>query len=95
MEKENEKEKVKELSPKIKKVVDLLKLESEYINAYDMFDKYKNELEKVSILSVKSLSGTLSSVSIKDLLIKTPIQYFNKTTNKSSLIQHYKLKENN
>ena len=95
MEKENEKEKVKELSPKMKKVIDLLKLESDYINAYIMFDKYKNELEKVGILNVKSLSGTLSSVSIKDLLIKTPIQYFNKTTNKSSLIQHYKLKENN
>ena len=95
MEKENEKEKVKELSPKIKKVVDLLKLESEYINAYDMFDKYKNELEKVSILSVKSLSGTLSSVSIKDLINKIPKEYFNKTTNKTSLIQHYKLKENN
>ena len=95
MEKENEKEKVKELSPKIKKVVDLLKLENEYINAYDMFDKYKNELEKVSILSVKSLSGTLSSVSIKDLINKIPKEYFNKTTNKTSLIQHYKLKENN
>lgn len=95
MEKENEKEKVKELSPKIKKVVDLLKLESEYINAYDMFDKYKNELEKVSILSVKSLSGSLSSVSIKDLINKVPKEYFNKTTNKTSLIQHYKLKENN
>ena len=95
MEKENKKEKVKELSPKMKKVIDLLKLESDYINAYIMFDKYKNELEKVGILNVKSLSGTLSSVSIKDLLIKTPIQYFNKTTNKSSLIQHYKLKENN
>lgn len=92
---EKEKEKVKELSPKIKKVVDLLRLESEYINAYDMFDKYKNELEKVSILSVKSLSGTLSSVSIKDLINKIPKEYFNKTTNKTSLIQHYKLKENN
>ena len=92
---EKEKEKVKELSPKIKKVVDLLKLESEYINAYDMFDKYKNELEKVSILSVKSLSGSLSSVSIKDLINKVPKEYFNKTTNKTSLIQHYKLKENN
>ena len=45
-----EKEKVKELSPKMKKVIDLLKLESDYINAYSMFDKYKNELEKVSIL---------------------------------------------
>lgn len=95
MEKENEKEKVKELSPKIKKVVDLLKLENEYINAYDMFDKYKNELEKVSILSVKSLSGSLSSVSIKDLVDKRPKEYFNKTTNKTSMIQHYKLKENN
>ena len=95
MEKENKKEKVKELSPKMKKVIDLLKLESDYINAYLMFEKYKIELVIVSILNVKSLSGTLSSVSIKDLLIKTPIQYFNKTTNKSSLIQHYKLKENN
>lgn len=90
-----EKEKVKELSPKMKKVIDLLKLESDYINAYDMFDKYKNELEQVNILNVKSLSGTLSSVSIKDYIIKDARQYFNKTTNKTSLIQHYKLKENN
>lgn len=95
MEKENEKEKAKELSPKMKKVINLLKLESDYINAYDMFDKYKNELEKVNILNVKSLSGTLSSVSIKDLIIKDARQYFNKTTKKTSLIQHYKLKENN
>lgn len=95
MEKEKENEKVKELSPKIKKVIDLLKLENDYINAYVMFEKYKNELEKVSILSVKSLSGTLSSVSIKDLIDKIPKEYFNKTTNKTSLIQHYKLKENN
>lgn len=95
MEKEKEKEKAKELSPKMKKVIDLLKLESDYINAYDMFDKYKNELEKVNILNVKSLSGTLSSVSIKDLIIKDARQYFNKTTKKTSLIQHYKLKENN
>lgn len=92
---EKEKEKVKELSPKMKKVLDLLKLESDYINAYDMFDKYKTELEQVNILNVKSLSGTLSSVSIKDHIIKDPRQYFNKTTNKTSLIQHYKLKENN
>lgn len=92
---EKEKEKVKDLSPKMKKVLDLLKLESDYINAYDMFDKYKTELEKVNILNVKSLSGTLSSVSIKDYIIKDGKQYFNKTTNKSSLIQHYKLKENN
>ena len=95
MEKEKEKEKAKDLSPKMKKVLELLKLESEYINAYDMFDKYKNELEKVSILNVKSLSGTLSSVSIKDYIIKNPQGYFNKTTNRTSTIQHYKLKENN
>lgn len=92
---EKEKEKVKELSPKIKKVVDLLKLESDYINAYSMFDKYKTELEQVNILNVKSLSGTLSSVSIKDLIDKKQKEYLNKSTNKASMIQHYKLKENN
>ena len=86
---------VKELSPKIKKVVELLKLETDYINAYDMFDKYKNELEKVNISSIKSLSSSLSSVSIKELVDKTPKQYLNKSTNKISMIQHYKLKENN
>ena len=81
---EKEKEKVKELSPKIKKVVDLLKLESDFINAYDMFDKYKNELEQVNISNVKSLSGTLSSVSIKDLIDKRQKEYLNKSTNKAS-----------
>ena len=41
---------VKELSPKIKKVVELLKLETDYINAYDMFDKYIATLLHLPIL---------------------------------------------
>ena len=73
---------------KLKGVIDLLRLENELINAYQFYDKYKNELEKVGINSIKSLSSSLSSSTIKDIIYKEKKAYNN------TMIQHYKLIDN-
>ncbi len=73
---------------KLKGVIDLLRLEKELINAYQFFDKYKQELEKVGINSIKSLSSSLSSSTIKEIIYKKKQVY------KDTQIQHYKLVDN-
>ena len=73
---------------KLKGVIDLLRLEKELINSYVMFDKYTNELKELGITNVKSLSSSLSSSTIKEIIYKRKLVY------KDTQIQHYKLIDN-
>jgi len=83
---------VKLSTDKAKVVVKCLANETDYICSDKFFDKYKEELEKVSIKKGNSCSSCLSMATLKEIITKTPKSVV--IDGKEKLLQHYKLIDN-
>lgn len=80
-------EKISLNTNKMKKVVECLGKEKDFINSNDFFEKYKTILESVDIKKGNSCSSCLSSSKLKPIMLKQ------KPYNNIDL-QHYKLIDN-